>query len=187
MNFNDLKNEIQNCTLCAFEHSPKPIVWGNHRVKIFHISQAPSLKANLERKPFVDKSGKTLRDWYGVSEDTFYNKDIFYLTALGHCYPGKKGHADAKPPSICANTWLKKELELVEADFYIIVGSAAAKLCFPGNNFTHLVFDDQELYGKSAIVLPHPSPANIKWFKDNPRFLKERLVEVNRTIKELVL
>jgi uracil-DNA glycosylase len=30
--------------------------------------------------------------------------------------------------------------------------------------------------------LPHPSPLNIKWFKDNPDFMKKRIIEIRKII-----
>lgn len=40
------------------------------------------------------------------------------------------------------------------------------------------VFKDTCLYDKLALVLPHPSPLNIKWFKDHPLFYEKRLDQI---------
>lgn len=39
---------------------------------------------------------------------------------------------------------------------------------------------------KLAIVLPHPSPLNIKWFKDHPEFMKERIFQIRKIINEVL-
>ena len=39
---------------------------------------------------------------------------------------------------------------------------------------------------KLAIVLPHPSPLNIKWFKDHPEFMKERIFQIRKIINEIL-
>ena len=39
---------------------------------------------------------------------------------------------------------------------------------------------------KLAIVLPHPSPLNIKWFKDYPEFMKERISQIRKIINEIL-
>jgi uracil-DNA glycosylase len=31
-------------------------------------------------------------------------------------------------------------------------------------------------------LMPHPSPLNIKWFKDNPDFIKKRIIEIRKII-----
>ena len=39
----------------------------------------------------------------------------------------------------------------------------------------------------SCFVLPHPSPLNIKWFKNNPQFEREKLTQIRAAIKKIVL
>lgn len=39
---------------------------------------------------------------------------------------------------------------------------------------------------KLTIVLPHPSPLNIKWFKDHPGFMKKRILEVRKIINAVL-
>lgn len=67
---------------------------------------------------------------------------------------------------------------------YIIVGAKSAKIFFPDENFNDLIFKNNFINGKLAIVLPHPSPLNIKWFKDHPEFMNERIYEVRNIINK---
>ena len=39
---------------------------------------------------------------------------------------------------------------------------------------------------KLAIVLPHPSPLNIKWFKDHPEFMEKRIFEIRKIINKVL-
>ena len=48
--------------------------------------------------------------------------------------------------------------------------------------FNELIFKDNFINGKLAIVLPHPSPLNIKWFKDHPEFIENRLVKIRKIV-----
>lgn len=187
MQFEELKKEVLSCRRCKekFGYDPHPIFTGKINSKIMQISQAPSQNVHITLKPFNDLSGKKLKyEWYQITDDIFYNEDNFYITSLAHCYPGKgKGKGDNAPPKICSQ-WLKKEIEIVNNKIYIIVGSMAAKFLFPNEKFNDLVFKNNYLNNKLAIVLPHPSPLNIKWFKDNPDFYEKRLPEVRKIIKE---
>lgn len=186
---NTLKNEILNCRICEdkFQFQPNPIFWGNPGAKIFHISQAPSKNVHDTSKPFNDQSGRRLREWYQVTEDVFYNPDIFYITAVGHCFPGKDGKGgDIKPPRICAEQWLRKEMQYVNNDIYLIIGREASSFFFPKEDFTQLVFQDKILNGKKAFVLPHPSPLNSRWLKNNPEFLCKRLPEIRKNIHAVI-
>lgn len=188
--FDELKQEILNCRKCQekFGFEPHPIVRGSANSKIMHISQAPSQNVHNTLKPWNDASGNRLRnEWYHISEKMFYDPDNFYLTSVAHCYPGKslKG-GDRLPPKICAKTWLVREIELVNNKMFILVGSKAANFFFPDEDFTSLVFKDCVINGKPAYVLPHPSPLNIKWFRDNPEFLNERVKVIEKKIHEVL-
>ena len=185
--FNNLINNIKKCQICRekFGFEPHPVCFGNVNAKIVQISQAPSATVYKTLKPFTDQSGKKLKyEWYNIDDVDFYNPNNFYITSLAHCYPGKdKNGNDRVPPKICYDTWLKKELELINNKIYIIIGAKAAKVFFPKELFNELVFKNNYINGKIVIVLPHPSPLNIKWFKDNPDFLEKRLLEIRKIIE----
>ena len=187
--FLELKNEILECRYCKYKFGfePNPIFWGNEFAKIVHISQAPSKNVHKTSKPFNDLSGQKLREWYQVSEEIFYNPDLFYITAIAHCFPGKdKNGGDIKPPVECAERWLLKELSFVKNRIYLIIGKEAANFVFPNKNYAQLIFEDQLLNNKPAFILPHPSPLNIKWFKDNPDFLIKRLPQIIKVIHKIL-
>lgn len=188
--FNELKQEILNCRRCRekFGFEPHPVVMGNANSRIIHISQAPSQNVYNTLKPWNDASGNRLRnEWYHISDEVFYNPDNFFFTSIAHCYPGKSSNGgDRLPPKICAKTWLVREIEAVNNKIFILVGSKAADFFFPNKDFTSLVFKDHVINGKSAYVLPHPSPLNIKWFKDNPDFLNVRVKEIETKVHEVL-
>ena len=117
----------------------------------------------------------------------FYNPDNFYIVSLAHCYPGKNSNGnDILPPKECFNKWVSKELEFINNKLYVIIGAKAAKVFFPNDNFNDLVFKNNSINGKIAIVLPHPPPLNIKWFKDHPEFMERRIFEVRNIINEVL-
>ncbi len=188
--FNDLINQLKKCNLCKerFGFEPHPIVLGNINSKIVQISQAPSATVHETLKPFTDQSGKKLKnEWYKISDEVFYNPDNFYIASLAHCYPGKDENGnDRLPPKICYETWIKKELDFINNKLYIIIGSKSAKVFFPKDIFNDLIFKDNYINGKLAIVLPHPSPLNIKWFKDHPEFMENRIYEIRRIIYDIL-
>lgn len=186
-----LHSQIAQCQLCeeTFGFKPHPILFGNCNAKIMQISQAPSKSVHETGRPFHDASGKKLRnEWYQITDEEFYNPDNFYIVSMAHCYPGKASKGgDRHPPKICSKTWLRREMELVENEIYIIIGGIAAKYFFPDEKISDLAFEDKTINGKPAYILPHPSPLNMKWFKDYPEFEAQRLPiirkEVHRYIK----
>ena len=185
--FEKLIKDLEKCNICKdkFGFKPHPIFWGCINSKIVQISQAPSATVQETLKPFTDQSGRRLKyEWYQISDDVFYDPENFYIASLAHCYPGKdkKGN-DRMPPKICYDTWVKKELEYINNKIYIIIGAKAAKVFFPDDDFNQLVFKNNYINNKLALVLPHPSPLNIKWFKDHPLFIKKRIYEIRKVIK----
>lgn len=188
--FDKLINEIKGCKICQdkFGFEPHPVVLGNINSKIVQISQAPSATVHTTLKPFTDMSGKRLKyEWYQIDDDTFYNPDNFYIAALSHCYLGKdKNGNDRTPPKICYERWIKKELEYINNEIYILIGAKAAKVFFPKDNFNELIFKNNYINGKFTLVLPHPSPLNIKWFKDHPEFMDNRIIEIRKIIDKVL-
>ncbi len=188
MDFEDLKNSVENCKFCKekFGFTPHPVFWGEKDSKIVQISQAPSSTVHKTGKPFTDASGKTLKkEWYKISDEEFYDTKNFFIGAMAHCYPGKDKHGNDKlPPKCCFDKWILKEIDSVNNKMYIIIGARAAKCFFKDKKFTDLVFNNQEINGKVAVVLPHPSPLNKKWLKDHPLFVEKRLPEIRIMIQE---
>lgn len=189
-NFDDFIKDLKKCDKClkTFGFTPRPVFWGAKNSKIVQISQAPSASVYKTMKPFTDASGKKLiNDWYQIDEELFYNPSNFYITALAHCYPGKnKNGQDNTPPKLCFELWIKKEIEYVSNKIYVIIGSRAAKVFFPNESFEELVFKNNYINGKLAIVLPHPSPLNNRWIKKHPEFINKRLKEVRKIINEVL-
>lgn len=188
--FEELKKQILNCRDCEtrFGFEPHPIILGNVNSKIMQISQAPSQNAHRTLKPFDDASGRRLRgEWYHIEDDVFYNPNNFYIAAIAHCYPGKSPNGgDKLPPKACAKKWLLKEIELVNNEIFILIGGNAANFFFPKENFTELVYKDHVINGKPAYVLPHPSPLNVKWFKDNPEFFTSRIQQIAEAVHKVL-
>lgn len=189
-NYNKLIEEIKQCRICEsrFGFEPRPITYGAYNSKIVQIGQAPSKSVYGVGLPFSDPSGKRLKgEWYKISEEDFYNTDNFTLTSIGLCYPGKnKSGTDKTPPAICGKTWINRILDNIDNEIYIILGKSAANYFFKGEDFADLVFNDQLINNKKTLVLPHPSPLNIKWFKDNPKFYEERLEEVRDIVHNIL-
>lgn len=80
--------EISNCTICKkhLPFAPRPVLQAGHDAKIIIIGQAPGLKVQQSGKPWDDASGKKLREWLGVDDETFYNPKKIALMPMGFCY-----------------------------------------------------------------------------------------------------
>lgn len=188
--FKELAEGLKACRRCQelFGFEPRPIQWGSEQARVMLISQAPGIKVHELGRPFADLSGKKLRQqWLYVTEEQFYNPDLFYFSQAGHCYPGRdpKG-GDKKPPKCCWTLWSSREVELLKnVELYIVIGAEAASRVFPGRSLEELVFSDLTLQGKPCFVLPHPSPLNYRWPKNHPEFGETRLPALRKKLYEI--
>ncbi|MBT5334980.1 MAG: uracil-DNA glycosylase family protein, partial [Gammaproteobacteria bacterium] len=94
-----LTERIHNCEHCA-EHlplGPRPVFQANPKAKILIVGQAPGTAVHKTGIPFNDPSGKRLRDWLGMSTETFYNEALVAIVPMGFCYPGRGKGGDLPP------------------------------------------------------------------------------------------
>ena len=189
-----LKAKIRQCDICAYAVKPLPVVpnpilQGNAQSKIRIIGQAPGTLAHASGRPFTDPSGVRLRDWLGVSENDFYNEDLFAITPMGFCFPGQDKHGGDLPPrKECAPLW-QDELttHLTGTRITLLVGMYAVRNYLGKDakqNLTETVRHWRE-YGPDIMPLPHPSWRNNVWIKKNDWFHEELNVLKTR-ISELL-
>ena len=66
-----------------------PVYTASPRSRIVLVGQAPGRIAQETRTPWNDASGRTLRQWLGVTDEQFYDPDLFALMPMDFYYPGK--------------------------------------------------------------------------------------------------
>jgi len=186
-----LEKEIRQCTLCA-EHlplGPKPILSIHPESKIALISQAPGRLAHESGIPWDDPSGKRLREWLGVDEDTFYQPENFAIIPMGFCYPGKGESGDLPPRKECAPQWHPTVMNLLpNIQLSLLIGQYAQKAYLGKSrkrNLTETVRHFEE-YLPNYLPLPHPSPLNARWRKKNPWFRETVLPVLRSQIHQLL-
>jgi uracil-DNA glycosylase len=186
-----LLHEILKCTLCA-DHlplGPKPILAGNTKSKIAIISQAPGRIAHESGIPFMDQSGRNLRNWLGVDEATFYNEDYFAIAPMGFCYPGKGKGGDLPPRPECVVTWHDQLFAMLEGlELKLLIGQYSQKAYLGSHRKSTLTetvrsFND---YLPEFFPLPHPSPRNGIWMRKNPWFEKEVIPALQEKVRPLI-
>lgn len=172
--FEILAKSIRACTLCkGLPLGPLPIFQGSGKSKILIASQAPGRIAHEKGIPFLDPSGRRLRDWMGLSEAQFYNPDIVAIMPTGFCFPGTGPSGDLPPRPECAPQWHDKMLALMpNIRLTLVIGQFAMARHFPGSPRQSLTarVADYKAYLPDRMPLPHPSPRNNRWLKKTPWF-----------------
>jgi uracil-DNA glycosylase len=190
----ELQEQIHNCRLCSgLPDVSRPIVFGAASARIVIVGQALSLAESVKpgARPFDDASGRTLRRWLDVDEATFYDPALFYLTALGKCFPGKAaGGGDLPPRRECyagdglgSGDWLRRELVLLRPRLLITIGARAFSYFEPGYGIhTPHVGEPRPWRDTTLFPLPHPSGANRAWHARN----RDRLDAAVAALRPLV-
>lgn len=186
---NTLLTEVRACTVCI-KHlplPPKPILQASAHSKLLIIGQAPGIKAHEQGIVFKDASGKRLREWLGIDEDTFYDAEKVAIMPMGFCYPGKGKSGDLPPRPECAPLWhhqLLAQMKQVQLTLYI--GQYAQKYYLKDNysTLTERVKNWRSM-PNNQLVLPHPSPRNRPWLAKNLWFEQELIPDLQKRVQAL--
>jgi uracil-DNA glycosylase len=178
MEIEQLLAEIRGCRLCARDlpQEPRPVLQAGAGSRVLIIGQAPGVRAHLAGRPFSDPSGDRLRDWLGVSSETFYDPSAFALVPMGFCFPGTDPRGGDRPPRPeCAPAWRPKlEPLLTSVRLRVTLGAAALSWTTGERDLTAAVgrWRDRP---EGLFVAPHPSWRNSGWLKRHPWFEADAL------------
>ncbi|MDO5632273.1 MAG: uracil-DNA glycosylase family protein [Paracoccus sp. (in: a-proteobacteria)] len=189
----DLVQQISACRLCAdrfavtaTHHQPRPVVWFRPGARLLIVGQAPGMRVHLAGRPFADRSGDRLRDWMGVDEATFYDRDRIAIVPMAFCFPGYNARgADLPPPPICAATWRARVMAELSPRLTLLVGGAAIRWHMGARDVTATVAAWRAAPA-GMFPLPHPSWRNTGWLKRNPWFGTDLLPDLRQAIKEVL-
>lgn len=167
---------------------PRPILQYHPGAKILIAGQAPGRKTHEKNIPFDDASGDRLRDWLGVSREAFYDAQHFAILPMAFCYPGTGKSGDLPPPPICAETWREQLLTHIDVELTLVIGQYALDWHLgekQGKTLTDTVKAWKD-HWPSILPMPHPSPRNNRWLKQNPWFTAEVLPELRARVQALL-
>ncbi|CAL2102585.1 uracil-DNA glycosylase [Tenacibaculum sp. 190130A14a] len=181
--------DIRSCTICLEHIAPRPVVYASPNSKIIIIGQAPGTKVHASGIPWDDASGKQLRKWLNVTNEQFYNTELFGIIPMGFCYPGKGKSGDLPPRKECAPEWHAKLFnELKNVELVLLIGMYAQNYYLKDRakrTLTETV-NNYPLYLPKYFVLPHPSPRNRFWLTKNPWFEQEVIPELQNKVQKIL-
>ena len=184
-----LLTEIQACRVCEAQLplGPRPILRISPSARILMVGQAPGVKVHESGIPWHDPSGIRLRQWLGVEESVFYDERKFAIVPVGMCYPGRGASGDLPPRPECAPLWHDRILALMpKIRLTILIGQYAQARFLGGHRrptLTETVAAWQS-HAPQFIALPHPSPRNRNWLKQNPWFQEEVVPMLRKRVEQ---
>lgn len=187
----ELLINIRKCEICKahLPLGPRPIVAAHPNAKILIIGHAPGTKVHATGIPWDDPSGKQLRKWMGVSDETFYDETQIAQMPMGFCYPGKGTSGDLPPRPECAPQWHQQLLDqMPNLKLTILIGQYSQRH-YLGSRMEKNLTETVRNFGNYApeyFVLPHPSPRNRFWLSKNPWFETEVVPEFQERITRYI-
>ncbi|GAP00237.1 uracil-DNA glycosylase family protein [Fructobacillus ficulneus] len=166
-----------------------PIYAAPKTAKILIVGQAPGLKVQESGIMWNDASGDRLREWLGVSKETFYDSGLFAVIPMDFYYPGKAKSGDKPPRLGVAEKWHPRLLALMpNIQLTILVGAYAQ------HYYLHLAksvtltetVKNFERYWPKYLPIVHPSPRNNIWLKKNSWFEAEVVPNLQRRVREIL-
>jgi uracil-DNA glycosylase len=180
--------EIRACMLCAasLPLGPRPVVQAGRGARLLIIGQAPGSRVHETGVPWDDPSGERLREWTGLSRETFYDPTRVALAPMGFCYPGKaSGGGDLPPRPECAPLWHPQlRRALGPPRLTLLVGQYAGKAYLDSSNAS-LTEKVRAFRSAPANVfpLPHPSWRSVGWMKRNAWFATDVLPALRERVR----
>jgi uracil-DNA glycosylase len=173
--FDALVESVRACTACAahLPSGPRPVLQVHPAARILIAGQAPGRKVHESGVPFDDASGERLRQWMGVTRDTFYDPTRIAILPMGLCFPGTGRSGDLPPRPECAPLWRQRLLDLLpRIELTLVIGEYAQRWHLPGAAPTKVTetVAQWRSHWPAAVPMPHPSPRNNIWLKINPWF-----------------
>jgi uracil-DNA glycosylase family 4 len=182
---------VRACKACKdhLPHGPRPALQANKNAKLLIVGQAPGIKAHRSGIPWNDASGDRLREWLGLSQETFYNEKIVAILPMGFCYPGRGGRGDLPPRKECFPLWHKKLTSLMpNLRLVLLVGGHAQSEYLKSERKSSLTETVRAWrdYLPHYLPLPHPSPLNNIWLHKNRWFQTEELPNIKGALRAIV-
>jgi len=122
--FDSLRNEIQNCKLCALSETRNNVVFGEGKsnASIFIIGEGPGREEDLLGRPFVGRSGKLLDSlllMFGLDRINHV-----FIANIVKCRPPDNRAPLKEERELCL-PYLYKQIELVNPKIIVLLGATA--------------------------------------------------------------
>ena len=124
----------------------------------------------------------------GLERASFYDPNLVAILPMGFCYPGTGRSGDLPPRSECSPAWRDRLLShLPDLELTLVIGRYAQAWHLPSlpKTVTEVVSGWRKLWPE-LLPLPHPSPRNNRWLKQNPWFEATVIPVLRARVAQLV-
>ncbi|MFZ0106883.1 MAG: uracil-DNA glycosylase family protein [Thiobacillus sp.] len=189
--FDELLARVRACTVCAayLPNPPRPILIASPGARVLIVGQAPGRRVHETGIPWNDPSGDLLREWLGMSREVFYGDARIAIVPTGLCYPGTVNGSDLPPRPECAPLWHPPLRAAMPGIRLTLLVGAYAQAYYLGERRGRTLADTVAAwrdFSPDYLPMPHPSPRNRGWLKQNPWFEAEVLPVLRERVGSLL-
>jgi uracil-DNA glycosylase len=157
----DIVEQCRSCPLCL-ERGKTVFADGNPNAPFFFVGEGPGQTEALEGLPFVGRSGKLLRSMMAaIGLDP---QSSAFIANVVKCRPPKNRAPENSEIDICVK-YLRKQIEVVNPAYIVLLGRTAVKALLPDQSKTGLdilrqkckSIGELKYEGIPVIVTYHPS------------------------------
>jgi uracil-DNA glycosylase len=130
---NKLREEATHCSACPLHEHATQTVFGEGPAlaKFVLVGEQPGDQEDLAGKPFIGPAGQILDR--ALDDAGIDRKTVYVTNAVKHFKfaPRGKRRIHSKPSAseikVCSQTWLARELAVIEPEFVVALGATAAQ------------------------------------------------------------
>lgn len=180
--------EVRACQVCAahLPNPPRPVLRAAASARVQIVGQAPGRKVHETGIPWNDPSGDLLRAWLAIDRAAFYDATRIAIIPAAFCYPGKGASGDLPPRPECAPLWHPRLRALLPRVRLTLLVGQYAQAYYLGERRHRTLADtvrDYREFLPQFFPLPHPSPRNRRWLKQNAWFERDVLPALRRRFR----
>ena len=123
--FEELENEIKDCSKCKLCNNRTKIVFGtgNKSADLMFIGEGPGADEDIQGIPFVGKAGKLMNQaFHGIGIE----RDDVYIANIVKCRPPANRNPEDDEANACLD-YLRNQVMLVKPKIIVLLGSVALK------------------------------------------------------------
>ena len=161
-----LNQEIRNCKKCSLWKTRGKVVPGEGPInaKIMVLGQAPGFEESKTGRPFVGRAGKFLNKLLRIAK---IKREKIFITSPIKCFPPKNRKPTKKEIEVCL-PYLKKQIEIINPQKFILLGEVAFSVFFPNeklSNFRGKWITLQQTQGRKGFFITYHPAAGLRFPK----------------------
>ena len=151
---------------------------GPLKADVMFIGQAPGANEDIQRRPFVGRSGQLLDR---LLKETKIGRENVYITSVVQFFPFKNREPSTEEIAIC-QPFIERQISIIKPRYIVLLGRIAAKAILGEESVSENRGRIIRINGIKYMITLHPSA--VLRFPKNEHLLKEDLKTVAEELKK---